>query len=130
MKKLLLSAITLSLLALTACGGVATPATSPTSPSAPAPAPAAQTLTLVTTDPAALAASGLSVTLEGKDLVFVAGLKPISIRLKLPDGTYSPRTGGAAGQALISTLKREAVAGLVIEVGQAFYTPVATLALK
>ena len=137
MKKMLLSAATLSLLALTACGGVATPTPSaaPTSPSTPAQVPvqapaAAPTLTLLVTDPAALAASGLSVTLEGKDLVFVAGFKPISIRLRLPDGTYSASTGGAAGQALTSTLKRTAVAGMTIEVGQAFYTPVAALVLK
>ena len=137
MKKMLLSVLTVSLLALTACGGVATPTPSaaPTSPSVPATSPvqapaAAPTLTLVVTDPAALAASGLSVTLEGKDLVFVSGFKPISVRLKLPDGTYSARTGGAAGQALTSTLKREAVAGLVIEVGQAFYAPVAAVVLK
>lgn len=129
MKKLLLSVLALSLLTLTACGGVVTPIAAPTAP-APAPAPAAQGLTLVVTDPAALAASGLSVTLEGKDLVFVSGFKPISVRLKLPDGTYSARTGGAAGQALTSILKREAVAGLVIEVGQAFYVPVSTVVLK
>ncbi|WP_288481033.1 hypothetical protein [uncultured Deinococcus sp.] len=130
MKKMLLSALTVSLLALTACGGVATPATSPTSPSATAPAPAAQTLTLAVTDPAALAASGATVSLVGGDLVFLAGFKWVSIRLVLPDGTYSAQAGGAAGQALLSTLSYTAVPGMRVEIGQAFYTPVATLALK
>ena len=136
MKKLLLSALTVSLLALTACGGVATPARSaaPTSPSAPAQAPvqapaAAPTLTLVTTDPAALAASGATVSLVGQDLVFLAGFKAVSVRLKLPDGTYSSQAGGAAGQALLSTLHYTAVPGLRIEIGQAFYTPVGTVVL-
>lgn len=130
MKKLLLSALTVSLLALTACGGVTTPATSPTSPSAPAPAPAAQTLTLVTTDPAALAASGATVSLVGQDLVFLAGFKRVSIRLQLPDGTYSAQAGGAAGQALLSTLSYTAVPGMRVEIGQAFYTPVGAVVLK
>ncbi|AFD25926.1 hypothetical protein [Deinococcus gobiensis] len=130
MKNLLLSALTVSLLALTACGGVATPATSPTSPSAPAPAPAAQTLALAVTDPVALAASGATVSLVGGDLVFLAGFKRVSIRLVLPDGTYSAQAGGAAGQALLSTLSYTAVPGMRVEIGQAFYTPVSTVVLK
>lgn len=126
MKKMLLSAATLSLLALTACGGVATPAATSTAP-APAPAPAAQGLTLVVTDSAALTASGATISLVGGDLVFVSGFKPVSIRLVLPDGTYSAQAGGAAGQALLSTLHYTAVPGMTVEIGQAFYVPVAVL---
>ena len=132
MKKLLLSTATLSLLALTACG-VATPplpSAAPTSPSAPAPAPAAPTLTLVVTDPAALAASGATVSLVGQDLVLLAGFKAVSIRLQLPDGTYSSQAGGAAGQALMSELNYTAVPGMRVEIGQAFYVPIGTLVLK
>ena len=124
-----LSVLSLAL-CLSACGSMSRTPDPETAKALPAPATQVAAPFEIQAEAGVLERTGLILTLEGRTLVLTPGLTPISIRLKLPDGTYSPSTGGAAGQALTSPLKRDASLGLVVEVGQGWYEKAATVALK
>ncbi|WP_288404382.1 hypothetical protein, partial [uncultured Deinococcus sp.] len=76
------------------------------------------------TDAAVLARTGLNITLVGRELVLKETTVPLNVQFKLPDGTLT------FPQTLKQELHREASAGLVVLVGQAFTEPVATVTLK
>lgn len=127
-KVAVLSALTLAL-CLSACAGVTTRTPDPV---AVTPDPAPQTATVeLATDAAVLERTGLSITLVGQVLTLKETTMPLSVRLKLPDGSYSPATGGEGGQSLANAQYIEPVAvGTVVEVGQGFFEPAATVVLK
>ena len=122
----LLSALALSLLTLSACTGPLTrmpdPETAREVSGTPAPVVAAP-FNLVT-DAGVLERTGLSLTLVGRELILKETTTRLNVQFRLPDGTVT------SPQALTRELHREASAGLVILVGQAFTEPVATVTLK
>ncbi|WP_288404691.1 hypothetical protein [uncultured Deinococcus sp.] len=127
-----LSALTFALV-LSACNGplarTPDPVTAREVSGTPAPAVAAP-FDLVT-DAAVLARTGLSITLVGRELVLKETKLALNVRLRLPDGSYSPATGGEKGQSLATAQYiGPVVLGTVIEVGQATFEPVATITLK
>lgn len=132
-KVAVLSALALSLLTLSACSGPLARTPDPTTARevSGTPAPTVAAPFDLATDAAVLARTGLSLTLVGRALTLKETTVPLSVRLRLPDGTYSPATGGEGGQSLAQAQSiSPVVQGTVIEVGQATFEPVATITLK
>lgn len=131
MKKLLaLSALTFAL-ALSACGTMTRTPDPATAQPLPAPVTQVPAPFELVTDAAVLERSGLVATLDGRTLTLKETTTPLSVRLLLPDGSYSPATGGAGGQSLATAQYiKPVVLGTVVEVGQSFFEPVATVMLK
>ena len=133
MKKLLaLSALFLAL-CLSACNGPLARTPDPTTARevSGTPAPAVAAPFELATDAAVLERTSLSITLVGRALTLKETTTPLSVRLLLPDGSYSPATGGEGGQSLATAQHiKPVVLGTVIEVGQASFEKVATITLK
>ena len=121
-----LSALALSLLTLSACNGPLAQTPDPTTARevSGTPAPAVAAPFDLMTDAAVLAKTGLSLTLVGRELILKETTTRLNVQFKLPDGTLT------FPQTLTQELHREASAGLVVLVGQAFTEPAATVTLK